>query len=296
MMEKALPGVAGGDVARIRSEYRIRGLTPQVISHFRDVVCSHYWSQGRDLPWRKTNDPYHILVSEFMLQQTRVERVQHYYPRFLERFPDFSALASATLSEVLQEWKGLGYNRRALALRDTARRVCGGYDGILPSEEPILRSLPGIGRATAAAICAFAFNQPAMLLETNIRTVFIYCFFWDRQGVKDSDILPLLKDTIPLRSAREWYYALMDYGVSVKKREGNLTRQTHSYRSQPRFVDSDRQIRGRILTQLMLHSRQREEEIQEGLGIPTLRIHRLLTTLKREGFLRREGESWLLMH
>jgi A/G-specific adenine glycosylase len=163
----------GAPISPICTEYQRKGLIPSVIRDFRKVICTHYRNQGRILPWRQTIDPYRILVSEYMLQQTRVETVQKYYSRFIERFPDFSTLASATFPEVLREWKGLGYNRRARALHETARRVVHDHRGILPSDESMLRSFPGIGRTTAAAICAFAFSQPAVLVETNIRTVYI---------------------------------------------------------------------------------------------------------------------------
>jgi A/G-specific adenine glycosylase len=284
----------GTDITPIRAEYALRGLTPQVIRSFRGAIYAHYRDHGRDFPWRITTVPYHILVSEFMLQQTRVERVGEYYPRFIDRFPDFTTLGSATLSEVLQQWRGLGYNRRARALRDTARQVSEQYNGILPSDERILRSFSGIGHATAAAVRAFAFNKPAMLLETNIRTVYIFFFLHEKTGVTDRDILPLLKATIPPHGIREWYYALMDYGVMVKKHIGNLNRQMHSYRPQPQFTGSNRQIRGRILSLLMECPYRMEEEIREFLDISPGHLNSLLIAMEREGLLTHQEDSWFL--
>jgi A/G-specific adenine glycosylase len=284
----------GTDIASIRAEYILRGLTPQVIQRFRRAICSYYWSHGRELPWRSTTDPYCILVSEFMLQQTRVERVGEYYPRFIERFPDFTSLGSATLPEVLRQWRGLGYNRRARALRDTAWRVSEEYDGNLPSDEQILLSFPGIGHATAGAIRAFAFNQPAVFLETNIRTVYIFFFLHQQTEVTDRDILPLLEATIPPQRIRDWYYALMDYGVLVKKYIGNLNRQMRSYRPPPLFAGSDRQIRGRILSLLMECPHRIEEEIRELLDISPSHLNSLLTAMEKEGLLTHQESSWFL--
>jgi A/G-specific adenine glycosylase len=279
---------------QVRHEYELQGLTPPVIAAFRRIICRHYRSRGRDLPWRRTMDPYCILVSEFMLQQTRVETVQGHYLRFIERFPDFSTLASATFPEVLREWKGLGYNRRARALLQTARQVVAEHGGVLPKEEVILRSFPGIGRTTAAAVRAFAFNQPVVFLETNIRTVFIYFFFPEQDEITDRDILPLVEATIPSYGYREWYNGLMDYGVELKKQVGNLNRRMHSYRAQPRFAGSDRQLRGRILSCLMEHLKQPEERIQELTGIPTDRLKFLLSAMEREGFLIYVEGGWVL--
>jgi A/G-specific DNA glycosylase len=210
-------------MAGIRQAYEQEGLTPEVARRFRRVLCGHYRSQGRDLPWRRTGDPYAILISEFMLQQTRVETVKEYYLPFLQRFPDFASLASAPFPEVLRAWKGLGYNRRARALHETAKRVIREYEGVLPSDDRVLQSFPGIGKTTAAAIRAFAFHQPVVLLETNIRTVFLYFFFRQPEQMTDREILPLVEKTIPPKGVREWYYALMDFGVLLKREVGTLT-------------------------------------------------------------------------
>ncbi|MFO8163646.1 MAG: hypothetical protein R6T98_03835, partial [Desulfatiglandales bacterium] len=144
---------------------------------FQKVVKSHYRAYGRDLPWRNTEDPYKILVSEVMLQQTQVSRVIAKYESFLCAFPDIYSLAQAPLREVLNVWQGLGYNRRAVALQQAAQKVVKHFDQRIPSNVDSLVSLPGIGKATACAICTFAFNQPTLFIETNIRTAFIHYFF-----------------------------------------------------------------------------------------------------------------------
>jgi len=132
------------------------------------ILLSWYKKQGRDLPWRKTRDPYHILVSEIMLQQTQVERVKTFYTNWLKQFPDWSSLAKATNEDVIRAWAGLGYNRRALMLRDAARQI---IDRGVPSRLEEWRRIKGIGPYTSAAICAFAQKQRVMPIDTNIRRV-----------------------------------------------------------------------------------------------------------------------------
>ena len=199
---------------RILEETRERGPTPEALRLFRDLILAHYRAHGRDLPWRQTTDPYRILVSEIMLQQTQVERVAVKYREFLERFPDFESLAHAPKSEVLLAWQGLGYNRRAIALQGAAQRVIEEYGGRLPADVETLATFPGIGKATAAAICAYAFNMPVVYIETNIRRIFIHFFFQDREGVRDDEILPLVERALDRENPREWYSALMEYGDS----------------------------------------------------------------------------------
>ena len=182
------------------------------------MILAHYRAHGRrDLPWRKTKDPYRILVSEFMLQQTQVARVAEKYEPFIERFPDFASLARAPLGDVIRAWSGLGYNRRALHLRETARIVVSRFDGRLPRGFDDLRALPGIGAATAAEIMNFAFNEPRAFIETNVRAVYIHHFFPGRKKVADAEILPLVERTLDAKNPRRWFYALMDYGVMLKK-------------------------------------------------------------------------------
>ena len=169
---------------------------PPAIREFQKMVLGYYRDHGRDLAWRKTTDPYRILVSEIMLQQTQVERVSVKFPAFIARFPDFRIACRSTLAGCPSGWQGMGYNRRAISLQKCARRVVEEFDGILPQDPEILATFPGIGRATAASICAFAFNMPVVFIETNIRRVFIHYFFGDSESVDDSEILPMGKENI----------------------------------------------------------------------------------------------------
>jgi A/G-specific adenine glycosylase len=171
---------------------------------FRRTVYDHYRKHYRPMPWRDTRDPYRILVSEIMLQQTQVSRVLEKYKEFIRRFPTMRRLGRAPLADVLAAWQGLGYNRRALALKRLAAEVAARYGGHLPADREALESLPGIGEATAGAIMAYAFNEPAVYIETNIRTVYIHHFFKDRAGVRDEELVPYIEKTLDRENPREW--------------------------------------------------------------------------------------------
>ncbi len=264
---------------------REQGITPETIRHFRGLILSHYRTHGRDLPWRRTTDPYRILVSEIMLQQTQVERVAARYPEFLERFPDFEMLARAPRSEVLLAWQGMGYNRRAIALQKTAGRVVDEYGGDLPADVETLATFPGIGKATAAAICAYAFNMPVVYIETNIRRTFIHFFFQGREGVRDDEILVLVEQALYRENPREWYGALMDYGTILKKRTANPNRRSASYARQSRFEGSDRQVRGKILALVLEEGTVTEDAVVARVGEDADRVKRILGDLEKEGFI-----------
>ena len=171
--------------------------TSESLEEFRARVFIAGRELYRDLPWRNTRDPYAIWVSEAMLQQTQVARVDGRWQRWLERFPSVDALAAASSADVLAEWQGLGYNRRALALWNAAKAVCESHAGVMPTEEAELKALPGIGPATAAGIRAFAYDLPSVYLETNVRTVFLHELFPDAENVPDSALVPLVRDACP---------------------------------------------------------------------------------------------------
>lgn len=225
------------------------------LDSFQNTVLEFYRKHGRhDLPWRLPEpsgafDPYKILVSEIMLQQTQVPRVLPKFKEFTQLFPTFDALAAAPLSDVLKAWSGLGYNRRAKFLWQAAHMVVDDFHGELPAASAELVKLPGVGPNTAGALLAYAFNVPAVYIETNVRTVFIHHFFADREGVDDRDILELVARTVPV-DARTWYWALMDYGTHLKQTIGNLNKSSKHYTVQSRFAGSKRQLRGEVLRQL----------------------------------------------
>jgi A/G-specific adenine glycosylase len=219
------------------------------IAEFQKMIWSFYKEQGRhDLPWRQTTDPYKILVSEVMLQQTQVDRVVPKYKAFLQQFPALKALAKAPLNEVLLAWSGLGYNRRALYLQKTAQTLTEGYKGRFPKDAETLETLPGIGPYTARAVATFSQDVPYIFIETNIRRVFIHEFFPDNKEVSDKDIIPLIeKSLLKNKSPREWYWALMDYGSHIKSTVKNPNQRSVHYVKQSKFKGSVRELRGEFL-------------------------------------------------
>ncbi len=269
-----------------------RQLSPKEISSFQSDIYRYFTEHGRDLPWRNTDDPYCILVSEIMLQQTQVERVIDKYGLFLSKFPDFASLARATLREVLGIWQGLGYNRRAMSLMDLSQVVATQHHGKLPANREALVKLPGIGNATAGSILAFAFHEPSVFIETNIRRVFIHHFFQDRDGINDDEIMPLVEATLDRSNPRDWYYALMDYGSMLKKQITNPNRKSAHYTRQSPFEDSDRKIRGAILKALVGKVSITEEGMTVVIGVEKERTIKILSALVKEGFIVRKGKTY----
>ncbi len=263
---------------------------PPSIREFREIVLGYYRTHGRDLAWRRTTNPYRILVSEIMLQQTQVDRVTQKYPAFIAAFPDFPSLAGAPLVDVLAAWQGMGYNRRALSLQKCARRVVEEYDGMLPQDPDILATFPGIGSATAASICAFAFNMPVVFIETNIRRVFIHFFFQEKSPVRDAEIIPLVKNSLYRKDPRTWYWALMDLGSVLKKKIPNPNRRSTQYVRQSAFEGSDREMRGKIIKMLLESPGMDIENLVQNLGGEKIRVLRLLGVLEKEGFLTKKAD------
>lgn len=214
------------------------------------------------MPWRNTHDPYKILVSEVMLQQTQVARVLPKYKEFLRVFPTLTILARARIKRILQVWKGLGYWRRAIFLRETARRILKEYKGKFPWDPKILETLPGIGHYTARALACFAFGNAEAFLDTNIRRVYLHFFFPKRQRVSDKEILPIAQKALPSISShgiklrcpqvtpREWHYALFDYGATVLKNK-KINKRSKHYAKQSKFEGSFRSFRTKIMRLLL---------------------------------------------
>jgi A/G-specific adenine glycosylase len=271
------------------------GVTPQrpacsaaEVASFRQIIYGYYRSHGRSLPWRETRDPYAILVSEIMLQQTQVERVREKYREFLEEFPGFEQLARAELSRVLTVWQGLGYNRRAVSLRLCAQAVVECFKGELPAAVADLETLPGIGPYTARAVAAFAFGEPTPFIETNIRSVFIQHFFPGREAVKDSEILPLVERTLDREQPRDWYYALMDFGTMLKKTGVNPGRLSAHHSRQSPFRGSNREQRSLILKSILAAPGISGAQLVAALAGEAAAVNRNLQQLEREGFIQQE--------
>ncbi len=273
----------------IMETLRMRKILVSRLRNFRKVIWKYYCLSKRDFPWRRTQNPYKILVSEIMLQQTQVDRVMPKYEEFIKKFPNFSALHKASLKSVLKTWQGLGYNRRALQLKAIAREVAGRFNGQLPNEKELLISLPGIGQSTAGAVRAFAFNKPEIFVETNIRTVFIYFFFPKKRNVLDADISELIAATLDYENPREWYWALMDYGAMLKKKFGNAaSRRSAHYAVQSPFEGSTREQRSKIL-RVILEGQISVKEILAKSNFSKRTLSKHLTDLAREGFIEKKG-------
>ncbi len=259
-------------------------LSPTKVADFQKTILDFYREHGRGaLPWR-THDtsPYHIMVSEIMLQQTQVERVIPKFLKFVAAYPTVAALAKAAQSDVIRHWVGLGYNRRARFLHLAAQKIVEKYDGKLPRSLEEITALPGIGPYTGAAILAFAYNLPVPVIETNIRTVYIHHFFGAKSAVEDKDILSLIEVTMDGDNPRRWYSALMDYGAYLKATVGNLTRQSKSYAKQSRFEGSTRQLRGKILRELTVSPQSVAELTKKLDRVSNQKLTRILQQLEKE--------------
>ena len=303
-------------------------LTPE-LREFVQFVAQKGRELYRDLPWRRTYDPYAIWISEVMLQQTQVSRVDGRWQRWLEHFPTVDALAAAAPSDVLEEWQGLGYNRRALSVHRAAQAISEA-GGVFPQDQKELVKLPGIGPATAAGIRAFAFNLHGVYLETNVRTVFLHELYPQAEGVPDSELVPLVELTCPASvvgatsaadaagddeteeafaaelTPRSWYYALLDYGAYLKKTIPNPSRRSKSHVKQSRFEGSHRQKRAELLRVLLAHKdeggaafetlHQELCQIEVNAGRETLDEQvtlGLLEELAKEGFCQKNDEYWM---
>ena len=231
-------------------------LSRKKIKNFRELIFSWWKDHHRDLPWRHTHDPYKIMVSEVMLQQTQVARVLPKYGEFIERYPSVHDLAKALTSDVLKTWKGMGYNRRALYLKQAAQRIVKEYRGKFPKSEKELVKLLGLGTYTARAILVFAYRQEVACVDTNIRQIITHFFFKDK--LQKPSIIQLVADQlVPKGKAWEWHQALMDYG-SEELKTLNLKMKNEKKKAIP-FRESDRFYRGRIIDRL------REGNIRESV-------------------------------
>lgn len=261
------------------------------LTKFKALVWRYYRAHGRhNLPWRKTKDPYRILVSEVMLQQTQVERVIPLYKKFIKQFPTAKKLAAAPLSAVLKSWQGLGYNRRAKMLQEAARELLMRKISTVPE----LEALPGVGPYTARAVAAFAYNKDVIFVETNIRTAIIHHFFPKRKKVRDGEIEKILIQVLPKGRAREWYSALMDYGAYLKRSGISHNVRSKKYVKQSKFAGSLREARGAILRELARGAAPPTRLIGL-LGVPRrAQMRTALRALWAERLVKKSSENYTL--
>ena len=249
---------------------------------FRNIIYAYYEEEGRVFPWRETITPWGVMVSEFMLQQTQTYRVIPFWNRCMELWPNPSEMNAASMGMVLQVWNGLGYNRRARYLKDCARLIVKNHKGEVPEALDILQSLPGIGKYTAGAIACFAFNYPAIFIETNIRSVIIHFFFQEQESVLDKDIFPILKDVLDRDNPRKWYWALMDYGSALKATTQNPNRKSAHYAKQSQFEGSFRQNRGKVIKSLAFEGSISLRELSNRTGIVEQELYLVLKALEKD--------------
>lgn len=259
---------------------------------FKAAVYTYYRAANRQLPWRGNPTPYRVLVSEFMLQQTQVHRVVPKYRAFLKAFPSIRRLADASLPEVLQEWQGLGYNRRGRYLWESARVIRDAHGGRVPRDVPALEALPGIGAYTARAIAAFAYDEPVVFIETNIRSALLHFFYPRAENVRDRDLMPLLEKLVEGERPHEWYAALMDYGGKIKREYGNPNSRSAHYVRQAPFKGSRREARGIIVREL-LSGPQTESSLRKRADDHP-KFSEALRALRTEGFVVLRGKTLAL--
>ncbi len=267
----------------------------ETVKRFKKTIRAFSKTNTRAFPWRELNrNPYHVLVSEVMLQQTQTARVIEKFRNFLKVFPTVAALAGASDKAVLGMWSGLGYNRRALFLKRAAHQIITLYEGVVPTKIETLKTLPGIGPYTAVAIAAFAYNQPCIFIETNIRTVFIHHFFPKaRTKISDDVLLPFIAETLDTKNPRAWYEALMDYGAYLKQQGNTLHRKSKSYAKQSTFKGSVREVRGSILRQLITNAQTRIQ-LAKTTRFSNERIEAALASLVKEKMIQKKGNQYFI--
>jgi A/G-specific adenine glycosylase len=279
-------GNRGGKKEKNKVQNNIKSVHHEDISFIHDVL-KHYEKNGRHtLVWRKRITPYRILVSEVMLQQTQVTRVLPKFDMWMRRYPTLDLLKVATLKDVLIVWQGLGYQRRAKALVTIAKKV-----KKIPKTFDELLLLPGVGRYTASALCAFAYNEFSHpVLETNIRTALIEYFFQGKDEIHDGmlyDVLSRLETnyTIKTIGARKWYYALMDFGAYLKEQHISHNAKSIHHKVQSQYKGSQRELRAKTLFAII-----------HGKGLPRdVRLHTVLEELEQEGFIVKKKSKYFLL-
>lgn len=289
--------------------------TGELDARRRELLLGWYADEGRDLPWRRTRDPYAVLVSEVMLQQTQVSRVVPRYEAWLRRWPTAEALAAASRAQVLGEWSGLGYNSRALRLHAAATAVA---EQGWPTDEAGLRALPGVGPYTAAAVTAFALRQPAAAVDTNQQRVIDR---WDAAaGRTAGELRARALELVPADAPDAWNHALMDLGATictarvaacdrcpmaeacasaglVDPAAERALRGAGTAKGKPvRFEDTARFVRGRIVSALVEQAPVAESSLAELLpsDVTAERIATALDGLVRDGLVVRDGERLAL--
>ncbi len=265
------------------------------VSQFQKRIFFWWKGNKRDLPWRHTHDPYNIFVSEMMLQQTQVERVRERHAEFIEAYPTISDLANASPADVLRIWKGMGYNRRALYLHQTAIIIVQKYNGSFPKDEQKLVKLPGLGKYTARAILVFAYKKDIAMVDTNIRQIITHFFFHDTPQ-SEKIIQELADQLVPKGKSWEWHQAMMDFGSHMRTVSG-IKYHVSSKKKKLPFKKSNRYFRGRTMDELREKS-YKEKKLTKILcskyGKDEIFYINLLKGLEKDGLVTKKKDSWML--
>jgi A/G-specific adenine glycosylase len=261
------------------------------INQVQEEILSFYFKNKRDLPWRKTQDPYKILLSEFMLQQTQVNRVIEYYNKWIERWPTIKDLSLASFQDVLSEWMGLGYNRRAPYLHNTSKIIVNNYNcGVLSAMQEY-KKLPGIGKYTARAVRIFARNEDIATVDTNIRRILIHMFDLSRD-ISDNTLFEIAEACVPKNMSCIWHNALMDYGALylTSRKTGIKPKSKQSI-----FEGSNRQIRGKILRLLIKECYDRKK-LSDILDIEQNRLDNILNKMVQEMLISKQHDCYMIVN
>jgi A/G-specific adenine glycosylase len=270
--------------ARRATQKPLPALDTAAVTELQERLLGWYSANGRDLPWRHTRDPYAVLVSEIMLQQTQVSRVVPKYHAWLQAYPRLEDLAAAPLDAVLRSWQGLGYNTRARRLRDCAAaalRTASGSDAALPRTLPELLRLPGLGPYTARALLVFAHDQDVAAVDTNVRRVLTHELGLARD-LGATDLQALAEAVLPRGRSRDWHNALMDYGALVLTARVSGVSSRHS---QDPFVGSRRWQRSQLLQTVLTGGPQTVAHLAAVTGLSLTVVVELITLLERDGLL-----------
>ncbi len=260
------------------------------VLYFQRKVLAYYKKNKRSLPWRKTTDPYALLLSEIMLQQTQVDRVVGYYEKWLRKWPTIQKLAKASRVEVLKAWLGLGYNNRAKNLHQTAEIISEKYKGGVLKAMEHYKELPGIGPYTATAVQIFAANKDLVTVDTNIRRILIHEFKLNEK-ISDKELWELAEKCLPKGKSREWHNALMDYGATLlTARKTGIKPKTQ----QSKFEGSDRQIRAKIIREIVGRKRAPFDSLLELADNDKPRLEKILKKMVEERLLKKIGRIYVL--
>jgi A/G-specific adenine glycosylase len=264
----------------LSSQSSSRTLPREKILYFQNKIFSFYEENKRQLPWRNTTDPYRVLLSELMLQQTQVSRVISYYEKWIARWPTLDALASASRAEVLKAWMGLGYNTRAVNLHKAVQKIIDEFDGDVLAAMKQYKEIPGVGRYTAHAVQIFSTNADLVTVDTNIRRIFIAEFHLS-EDLSPGELWEYAEQCLPRGRSRDWHNALMDYGAiqQTAKKTG-----IRSLSQQTQFEGSDRQVRAAVL-RLILSGPSSFETLHRAVGGEQKKLRKILRKMVDEELL-----------